>query len=79
VPDRKRRWTGEDLPDIDAPMARHSSGCKFAARCPAVMDDCWQNSPPLYRPDRQQVAACFLHRDSPLLESSDVGQVFPKD
>lgn len=78
VPDRKRRWTGEDLPDVDAPPARHSDGCKFAPRCPAVMDECWRKQPPLYRPDPRQVAACFLYRESPVLDTSDVGQVFPK-
>jgi peptide/nickel transport system ATP-binding protein len=79
VPDRKRRWTGEDPPDVDTAPARHNNGCTFAARCPSVMDGCWQDSPPLYRPDLQQVAACFLYRDSPVLETRDVGQVFAKE
>jgi peptide/nickel transport system ATP-binding protein len=76
VPDRKRRWVGEDLPDSDASAPRQSTGCKFAARCPAVMDVCWEQPPPLYRTTPHRVAACFLHRDSPVLESSDVAQVF---
>jgi peptide/nickel transport system ATP-binding protein len=76
VPDRKRRWTGEELPDVDAPAARQTNGCKFAPRCPAVMDVCWQEVPPLFRPDQQRVSACFLYRDSPMLEADDVGQVF---
>jgi peptide/nickel transport system ATP-binding protein len=79
VPDRKRRWTGEDLPDLDAPVARQSSGCKFAPRCPAVMDTCWHTIPPLYRPDKDRVAACFLYQATPVLETNDVGQIFPKN
>jgi peptide/nickel transport system ATP-binding protein len=78
VPDRKRRWTGENLPDAEAeaPAARQSVGCKFAPRCPAVMDVCWAEPPPLYRPDEHRVATCFLYRDRPVLESSDVSEVF---
>jgi oligopeptide/dipeptide ABC transporter ATP-binding protein len=77
VPDRKRRWTGEEMPDMEAPSARQSVGCKFASRCPAVMEVCWSERPPLYMPDQHRVATCFLYRDSPVLESSDVAAVFP--
>ena len=76
VADRKRRWTGEDLPDMDAPTPRASVGCRFAPRCPAVMEMCWNERPPLYRPDEHRVATCFLYRDKPVLESSDVSEVF---
>jgi oligopeptide/dipeptide ABC transporter ATP-binding protein len=75
-PNRKKRWVGEDLPELDAPAARQSAGCKFAPRCKAVMDVCWEQSPPLYRTDPQRVAACFLYQDSPVLASSDVTQAF---
>jgi peptide/nickel transport system ATP-binding protein len=77
VPDRSRRWTGEDLPDMEAPAPRKSAGCKFAPRCPAAMDVCWTSSPPLFRPDEHRVASCFLHRDAPVLDSNDVSRVFP--
>jgi peptide/nickel transport system ATP-binding protein len=76
VPDRKRRWVGEDLPEADAAPPRQSIGCKFAPRCKAVMNVCWQQAPPLYRTDPDRVAACFLYKDSPVLGSSDVAQVF---
>jgi peptide/nickel transport system ATP-binding protein len=77
MPDRSRRWTGEDLPDLDAPPPRATTGCKFAPRCPAVMDVCWTRPPPLFRPDQHRVATCFLYPDSPVLDSNDVAQVFP--
>jgi oligopeptide/dipeptide ABC transporter ATP-binding protein len=79
VPDRRRRWTGEDLPDLDSPPPRISAGCAFAPRCPSVLEACWQDRPPFYRPDQHCVAACFLYQDSPILESSDVAQVFPTE
>jgi len=79
VPDRRRRWTGEDLPEMDAPAPRVSHGCTFAPRCPAVMEGCWQERPAFYCTDEHQVAACFLYRDSPVLATADVADVFPAD
>jgi oligopeptide/dipeptide ABC transporter ATP-binding protein len=79
VPDRRRRWTGEDLPDLDSPAPRVSQGCAFAPRCPSVMDGCWRHRPAFYRTDQHQVAACFLYQDSPVLETPDVAEVFPTD
>jgi oligopeptide/dipeptide ABC transporter ATP-binding protein len=79
VPDRRRRWTGEDLPELDGPAPRVSHGCAFAPRCPSVMDGCWRHRPAFYRTDQHQVAACFLYQDSPVLETPDVAEVFPAD
>src|SRR5258708_6889660 len=76
VPDRKRRWVGEDLPDADAAPPRQSVGGKFAPRCKSGMDVCWQQPPPLYQTDPHRVAACFLYRDSAVLGSTDVAQAF---
>src|SRR5438552_177609 len=76
VPDRKRRWVGEDLPEVDAPVVRESPGCKFAPRCKFAMDICWQQPPPLYHTSPDRVAACFLYKDSAVLESTDVARAF---
>jgi oligopeptide/dipeptide ABC transporter ATP-binding protein len=78
LPDRKRRWGDDSLPDVESAGARKNVGCKFAPRCPAVMETCWQSVPPLYLPDENRAASCFLFRDSPVLESADVAQVFPE-
>jgi oligopeptide/dipeptide ABC transporter ATP-binding protein len=77
LPDRSRRWGGEGVPDVERPSGRASAGCAFAARCPAAMEVCWQEVPPLYLPDSHRAVACFLHRDNPVLLSADVAQVFP--
>jgi oligopeptide/dipeptide ABC transporter ATP-binding protein len=76
LPDRKRRWGADGVGELDAPSARASVGCKFAQRCPMAMEACWTEVPRLYRPDENRAAACFLYRDSPVLESSDVADVF---
>jgi oligopeptide/dipeptide ABC transporter ATP-binding protein len=50
-------------------------GCRFAARCPAVMDVCRERVPPLYRADARQVAACFLYRDRQVVPAEALGGV----
>lgn len=77
LPDRKRRWGEEVVGDGETATGRVSGGCPFAPRCPAVMEMCWTNPPPLYATDQHRVAACFLYRDAPPLASADVSQIFP--
>jgi peptide/nickel transport system ATP-binding protein len=79
VPDRKRRWDRDGLADVESAPGRASSGCPFAPRCPAAMERCWVDQPPLYRPDENRAAACFLYDASPLLASDDVATVFPEE
>jgi oligopeptide/dipeptide ABC transporter ATP-binding protein len=81
VADRRRRW-GEDAPsDTDAtPHASGSRvGCPFAPRCPSVMPMCSESPPPLFVPDGQRAAACFLYRDSPVLPTADVAAVWERE
>ena len=35
--------------------------CKFAPRCPFVMDKCWKTKPPLHETGPEHRVACFLH------------------
>jgi ABC-type oligopeptide transport system ATPase subunit len=39
------------------------AGCAFADRCPYVMPECRESTPPLYRLDGARVASCYLYRD----------------
>jgi hypothetical protein len=57
-------------------MGRTSAGCRFAPRCPHVMDDCWTTIPPKFRLDPDRLAACFLYRDRGIAPSPDVAAVF---
>ena len=76
LPDRTRSWGGEELKIPEASAGRVSAGCRFAPRCPHVMDDCWTTIPPHFvlAPDR--LAACFLYRDRAVAPSADVATVF---
>ena len=37
------------------------SGCRFAPRCPEVMDECWNGEPPMYDAGEDQTARCILY------------------
>lgn len=56
--------------------ARESNGCQFADRCPAVMEQCWTQKPPLYQVDKNRVARCFLYESAPVLAKADVTETF---
>lgn len=78
VADRRRRWAEDapaDLEPTPSTLGVHV-GCPFAPRCPAVMDICRQAPPPLFMPDAQRAATCYLYRDTPVLESPDIASVF---
>jgi peptide/nickel transport system ATP-binding protein len=75
VPNPDHPWAGEagaGLPN----RARGGEACKFAGRCPAAMEKCLQQTPPLYRTDAQRAAACFLYEDSPVLSNEEMDRVF---
>ena len=82
VADRRRRW-GEDgageVGDASQQASASRTGCPFAPRCPQVMEICAEQSPPLFMPDDQRAAACFLYRDAPVLPTADVTAVWERE
>jgi oligopeptide/dipeptide ABC transporter ATP-binding protein len=73
--DRSKRWGQDELPIPEASVGRQSDGCRFAPRCPYVMEHCWTDVPPLFRTEEDRAAACFLHERMPALPSEAVGEV----
>jgi len=74
--DPKHPWQKEKLnANPQAAVAGAVRGCRFADRCPHVMDICRTTVPPLFRTDERRAAACFLYRDNPQLEGGELGQV----
>jgi peptide/nickel transport system ATP-binding protein len=73
-----RDWEREEEEDAIATRdeARQSAGCKFADRCPAVMEKCWTDSPGLYSLDANRVARCFLFEDRPEFGPADIAASF---
>ena len=50
------------IPGSPPNLAKLPPGCRFAERCPKVMDRCWREPPALYQVDGTQVR-CFLHEN----------------
>lgn len=78
LPDRSRAWGGDDLEVPEGTQTRISSGCRFAARCPHAMEECWHAPPPKYRLDPDRLATCFLFKDRPIQTEPDVSASFRK-
>ncbi len=58
-------------PDADFP------GCKFADRCPHVMERCRTQHPPLYQTADHRATACYLYEEqSAILDQSGLEKVF---
>jgi oligopeptide/dipeptide ABC transporter ATP-binding protein len=50
-------------------------GCRFADRCPRVMEICGTARPPLFRTEERRVTACYLYDSAPTLPSADLAEV----
>ena len=74
---RQQGWT-DVAPSDTEENDRASRGCKFAPRCPSVMERCWSSAPPLYRLDADRLASCFVYDDCDVFEQADVAQIFPQ-
>jgi oligopeptide/dipeptide ABC transporter ATP-binding protein len=74
--DRSQRWGRDDQRLPEASAGRETAGCRFAPRCPYVMEECWTTPPPLFRTEPDRVASCFLHKDYPSLDSAEIGELF---
>ena len=65
-PDPSKHW-GEQTAVEARADARNGhallTACKFADRCPHVMQICRESVPPLYRTQQARGVACFLYRD----------------
>lgn len=73
-PDPKRRWDEYNVGATGG--ARETNGCKFADRCPSVMEVCWSKVPDLFRPRDHGVVSCFLHETDPALTELDIAATF---
>ena len=76
-PSKHKLWGGGETEEAQT-STRQSAGCRFAPRCPKVMDQCWTQKPPLYVPDEDRAVNCFVYQDSPKMATPDVSQLFQK-
>jgi peptide/nickel transport system ATP-binding protein len=76
-PDLQRQWGQQEIITTDEDKSAASrTGCKFAGRCPHVMDKCKVSPPPLYQVDEQHVASCYLYDDQPVMSGEQLGTLF---
>ena len=75
-PDVNRRWGQTDIKAQESESADPVSGCKFASRCPFVMEKC-RTTPPLFRLSEHQAASCYLHDTHPSLPAERLSELLP--
>ena len=74
--DRTKRWGEDEVKAPESSTGRVTEGCRFAPRCPYVMEECWETIPPLFRINPDRVASCFLYKEHEALPSEQIGEVF---
>lgn len=75
-PDVDRRWGETEIKAKEGEAGDHAPGCKFASRCPFVMDKC-KVTPPLFRLAEHHAASCYLMEKHPTLESTRLSELLP--
>lgn len=76
LPNLHQQWiAGDDSMGMDAVdnlIHDVRVGCKYATRCPHVMDRCRKTQPPLYQVRPDQVASCYLYETTPALAGDNL-------
>jgi oligopeptide/dipeptide ABC transporter ATP-binding protein len=76
LPDPEHPWQhGTVVGDASEAPVAELTGCRFADRCPYVMDVCTTARPPLFQTEPRRVAACYRYDHAPTLRSEDLGEV----
>ncbi|MEZ4731421.1 MAG: ABC transporter ATP-binding protein [Caldilineaceae bacterium] len=73
----ERMWHRDSAAPAPTRPAADFKGCKFADRCPHVMDACLAQHPPLYQTEAHRAIACYLHQETRVtLDSAGLEKVF---
>ena len=74
-PDPNRRWGRAEEVIKGKALGVETTGCKFVPRCPYVTGMCRKDRPPLYQTKDSRAVACYLYRESSVLEASEIEKV----
>lgn len=66
LPNPKLHWGQREMQARQNNMQLASDSCRFADRCPQVMEICCKQMPPLYQTDARRVVACYLYDKAPV-------------
>lgn len=75
-PDITRHWGETAIKARETGGSDHSVGCKFQGRCPYAFWPC-KDPPPLFRLSDHQATSCYLHEESPQIESEQLTELLP--
>jgi peptide/nickel transport system ATP-binding protein len=75
-PNPKTPWGSQTNSRVINQGLTELKGCKFADRCPAIMDMCNLEVPALFQIRKHVVAGCFLYRDSKVMDNTDIASSF---
>jgi oligopeptide/dipeptide ABC transporter ATP-binding protein len=68
LPSPDRQW-GRPEPVPAERGEGGGAGCRFAGRCPAVMERCRRAPPPLFGTEPARAVACYLYEGAPVVEA----------
>jgi peptide/nickel transport system ATP-binding protein len=70
-PDINMHWGSSNIQAKEGGF-HSTTGCRFASRCPFVMDRCKVKQPDLFQTDPSRAAACYLYDEFPKLPENSV-------
>jgi oligopeptide/dipeptide ABC transporter ATP-binding protein len=78
LPNPELRWgrRDEDSSRAGAAAPVGNRGCKFADRCPQVMDICYAAPPPLFHTEEGRAAACYLYQGAATVKATGIMDKF---
>jgi oligopeptide/dipeptide ABC transporter ATP-binding protein len=76
-PDINRKWGQTEIVAREQEHGSIETGCKFASRCPFMMDKCRQALPPLYQVADKQAASCYLYDQQPAIARERLSEMLP--
>jgi peptide/nickel transport system ATP-binding protein len=75
-PDIDRRWGETEIKAKESELTAHGDGCRFASRCPFVMEKC-KMLPPLFQLNAHQAVSCYLYSENPKIDSEKLSELLP--
>lgn len=77
LPNPEQQWIESDdsmsIAATDLELGQVArEGCRYASRCPHVIERCYEAPPPLYQVQPGQVAACYLYEQAPSLADDNL-------
>lgn len=63
LPNPKRQWGQREIKPRQRNSPAPTVGCRFADRCPQVMDVCYTQAPPFFQTDGRRTVACYLYEN----------------